>query len=30
VLGQLPWMRKLIALGIWGAIALAIGLLLWE
>ena len=30
VLGQLPWMRKIIALTIWGAIALAIGLLLWE
>ena len=30
VLGQLPWMRKIIALAIWGAIASAIGLLLWE
>ena len=29
-LGQLPWMRKIIALAIWGALALAIGLLLWE
>ena len=29
-LGQRPWTRKLIALAIWGAIAAAIGLLLWE
>lgn len=29
-LGQLPWMRKIIALAILGAIAAAVGLLLWE
>ena len=29
-LGQRPWTRKLIALAFWGAIAAAIGLLLWE
>lgn len=29
-LGQLPWMRRIIALAIWSAIAIAIGLLLWE
>jgi hypothetical protein len=29
-LGQLPWMRKSIAFAIWGAVLLAIGLLLWE
>jgi hypothetical protein len=30
VLGQLPWMRRSIAIAIWGMLLLAIGLLLWE
>lgn len=29
-LGQSPWVRKLIALGLWAGIAAGIGLLLWK
>jgi hypothetical protein len=29
-LGQNPWVRKIIALGLWGGIAAGIGLLLWK
>lgn len=29
-LGQKPWMRKIIALGLWSAVAAGIGLLLWR